>query len=138
MKEVAVDSNVVIAALLEEDEHHHQAINFVEELKARNMLFHASMLVPVEVCGVIIRRTKSPTRAYLIKREMEIWEREGYIKLYPVDKERMVRAEEISLKDEMKGHDAIIAGVAEELGVAILTFDEEMLKRFKGRIEPSA
>jgi len=91
------------------------------------------MLVPVEVCGVILRRTGSLARAHLAKREMESLTERGYVKLYPLDKERMTSAEEIALRDRLKGHDAVIAEVAEELKLAILTFDKEVSKRFKGK-----
>lgn len=133
MKEIAVDSNVLISALLEEEKRHDEAIKFIEGLRLKEYLFHISMLVPVEVCGVVLRRTKSLARAYLAKREIEGLADEGYMKLYPLDKERMTKAEEITLRDGLKGHDAVIAEVAEELELALLTFDKEILKRFKGK-----
>lgn len=133
MKEIAVDSNVFIGAWLKQYPHYGEAIKFIEGLRAGEYLFHISMLVPVEVCGAILRRTKSPARAYLAKREIESWTEEGYIKLYPLDKERMLRAEEIALRDGLRGHDAVIAEVAEELEMAFLTFDREILEHFKGK-----
>lgn len=133
MKEVAVDSNVFIGAWLKQYPHYGEAIKFIEGLRVREYLFHISMLVPVEVCGAILRMTKSPARAYLAKREIENWVEEGYIKLYPLDRERMLRAEEIALRDKLKGPDAVIAEVAEELEIEFLTFDKEISKRFKGK-----
>ena len=91
------------------------------------------MLVPVEVCSAILRRTKSITRAYLAKREIENLVGDGYIRLYPLDAGRMTKAQEIALRDELRGHDAVIAAVAEELELELLTFDREILKRFKGK-----
>ena len=133
MKEIAVDSNVLISAFLEEEKRHDEATKFIEGLRLREYLFHISMLVPVEVCGALLRRTKSLARAYLAKREIEGLTDEGYAKLYPLDKERMAKAEEIALRDGLKGHDAVIAEVAEELEVALLSFDKEILRRFKGK-----
>lgn len=133
MKEIAVDSNVFIAAWLKQDQYHSEAIKFVENLRAGECLFHVSMLVPVEVCSAILRRTKSLARAYLAKREIENWVGDGYISLYPLDGERMTKAQEIALRDELRGHDAVIAAVAEELELELLTFDGEILKRFKGK-----
>ena len=133
MKEIAVDSNVFVSALLKGEEHYDKAVNFVEGLRLGEYLFHISMLVPVEVCGVILRRTGSLAKAHLAKREMEGLTEQGYVKLYPLDKERMIKAEEIALRDRLKGHDAVIAEVAEELKLVILTFDKEILKRFRGK-----
>ena len=45
----------------------------------------------------------------------------------------MTKAQEIALRDELRGHDAVIAAVAEELELELLTFDREILKRFKGK-----
>ena len=132
MKEIAVDSNVFVSALLKGQEHYDEAVKFVEGLRLGEYLFHISMLVPVEVCGAILRRTGSLARAHLAKREMEGLTEEGYVKLYPLDKERMTKAEKIALRDRLKGHDAVIAEVAEELKLAILTFDKEVSKRFRG------
>jgi predicted nucleic acid-binding protein len=132
VKEIAVDSNVFVSALLKGQEHYGEAIKFVEGLRLGEYLFHISMLVPVEVCGAILRKTGSLARAHLAKREIEVLESEGYVKLYPLDKERMAKAEEIALRDRLKGHDAVIAEVAEELKLMLITFDNEILKRFKG------
>lgn len=133
MKEIAVDSNVFIAAWLKEDQYHNEAIKYVENLRAGQCLFHASMLVPVEVCSAVLRRTKSPARAYLAKREIENWVGDGYIRLYPLDGERMTKAQQIALRDKLRGHDAVIAAVAEELQLEFLTFDREILVRFRGK-----
>jgi predicted nucleic acid-binding protein len=130
--EIAVDSNVFVSALLKGEEHYDKAVKFVEGLRLGEYLFHISMLVPVEVCGVILRRTGSLGRAYLARREMEGLTKQGYVKLYPLDDERMTKAEGIALRDRLKGHDAVIAEVAEELELAILTFDKEVSKRFRG------
>lgn len=133
MKEIAVDSNVFIAAWLKQDQYHSEAIKFIEGLRVGEYLFHISMLVPVEVCGAILRRTKSLARAYLAKREIENWASDGYIRLYPLDGERMTKAQEIALRDELKGHDAVIAAVAEEFELELLTFDKEISKRFESK-----
>jgi len=133
VKEIAVDSNVLVSALLEQEEHHHEALKLIEGLRLKQYLFHISTLVPVEVCGAILRRTKSRASAHLAAREMEGLTDEGYAKLYPLDEERMAKAEEIALRDGLKGHDAVIAEVAEELEVALLTFDKEILRRFRAK-----
>ena len=128
-----MDSNVFIAAWLKQDEYHSEAMKFVESLLAGECLFHVSMLVPVEVCSAILRRTKSPAQAYLAKREIEKWVSDGYMRLYPLDAVRMAKTQEVALRDELRGHDAAISAIAEELDLELLTFDREILKRFKGK-----
>lgn len=86
----------------------------------------------MEVCSAILRRTKSPASAYLAKREIESWAEEGCLKLYAVNERRMKRAQQIILRDRLKGADAVIAEVAEELKIPLITFDEEILKRLSG------
>ncbi len=132
MREEVIDSNVFIAAFLKGDKHHNKTVPLIEDLHLGKQVFHVSMLVPIEVCGAIIRRTKSPIDAHIAKRDLELWVKEGKIKLYELDRQRMDKAAEIAVRDELKGADAIIAQVAEELKLPLRTFDGEFSKRFKG------
>jgi predicted nucleic acid-binding protein len=129
---MAVDSNIFVAAWLEQEPRYNEAIKLIHDLRAGDYVFHVSTLVPVEVCSAILRRTRSPARAYLAKRELENCVEEGYIKLYTLDEQRMNRAQGIVLRDRLKGADAIVAEVAEGLKVPLITFDQELSKRFKG------
>ena len=132
MKEEVIDSSIFVAAFLKGDERHDEAISLIEDLRSGNCLFHISMLVPIEVCGAIIRRTKSLIDAYMAKRNLELWVREEKIKLYELNRERMDKAAEITIRDRVKGADAVIAEISEELNIPLRTFDKEVSKRFKG------
>ena len=132
MIEEIVDSNVFIGALLNEDEHYTKAISLVEDLNDEKRLFHISMLVPAEVCGAIIRRTKSKTQAYCAKRTLDDWIKDGKLTLYELNQQRMDRANEIAIRDVLKGPDAVIVQISEELKLPLRTFDKELLERFKG------
>jgi predicted nucleic acid-binding protein len=63
VKGIAVDSSVFVTALLKGEKHHDESVKFIEGLRQGECLFHILMLVPVEVCGAIIRRTGSFARA---------------------------------------------------------------------------
>lgn len=132
MEEAVLDSSVLIAALRQEDFFHNKAIKLVEELDKGERLFHISTLVPVEVYSVIFKRTKSIAQANVAKQTLECWAKENKIKLYGLDEQRMNKVTQIIVRDNLELPDAIIAQVAEELGIPLITFDDKVLKRFKG------
>lgn len=132
MEEAVLDSSVLIGALREEDSFHNRAIGLIEELKKGKRLFHISTLVPIEVYAVILERTKSVTRANTAKEILEEWAREGKINLYTLDERRMNRVTKIVVRDNLELPDAIIAQIAEELRMPLITFDQKLAKRFRG------
>jgi len=58
------------------------------------------------------------------------WEQDGTLMLYPLDRNRMDHASDIALRYRLSGLDCVFAALAEELGIPIKTFDQEILDRF--------
>lgn len=90
------------------------------------------MLVVVEVCGAVRRETGKLTYAYEAKRTLEDWIKQGKIKLYELDKQRIDKAIKIAMRDGLKGSDAVIAQISEELNLPLRTYNGEFKNNFKG------
>ena len=59
------------------------------------------------------------------------WERQEKVVFYPLNRERMEAALRLADGNALRGADSIIAALAEELGIALKTYDNEILRRFQ-------
>lgn len=109
------------------------ALSYINGLENGKYTFHAPMLVPVEVAGVISRRDPLPNRLAILARWLRTtsdWEQVGKLILYPLDRRRMNDAVNITQQYRLRGPDSIIAVLADELGMPLKTFDREILARY--------
>ena len=139
-EDLVMDSDALLAAFIEGDEYHPEVAPFIQDLERGERLLHTSTLVPVEVCAAMVRRLRNEIGdqaaeefAGWVKYNIEEWSNTDKLKLYPLDNERMDKAGDLAIRDKLRGADAVIAQLAEELELAPLTFDKEILKRFKGK-----
>ncbi len=139
-KDLVMDSDALLGAFIEGDEHHPEVVQLIQDLEGGEALLHISTLVPVEVCAAVVRKLRNKIGdraaelfAKWVKKNIEDWINAGRLRLYPLDEWRMDKAGAIAIRDKLKGADSVIAEVAEELELALLTFDKEILKRFKGK-----
>ncbi len=90
------------------------------------------MLVIAELIGTMSRIPTANRLALLARTNQSLreWERSGKISLYPLDRERLELALTVAQRDRLRGADSVIAALAEELGLPLKTFDEEILNRF--------
>jgi len=139
-KDLVMDSDALLAAFIEGDEHHAEVARFIQDLERGEILLHIATLVPVEVCAAVVRKLRAKIGdsaaellATLVKRSIRDWINAGKLRLYPLDGWRMDKAGIIAIRDKLKGADSVIAELAEELEVPLFTFDEEVLRRFRGK-----
>lgn len=127
MKEIVLDSNVFIASLAKGDPNHQEAMRVIHEMESGKIRGFLPRLVPVEVCGAIARIFD---RKYAEKaRELLIlWRKERKIKLFDLDKNQQELAEEIAIKNRLKGADAIIIALSKDLNADLVTFDKELTR----------
>ncbi|MCH8744341.1 MAG: type II toxin-antitoxin system VapC family toxin [Chloroflexi bacterium] len=129
-----IDSSIIVSYLVESDSRHQMALSYFSGLENGDYSFHAPMLVPVEVAGVLGRREPLPNRlAILLRWQQTIsdWEEAGKITLYPLNRDRMNNAVNITQQNRLRGADSIVAGLAQELDMPLKTFDQEILQRFQ-------
>jgi predicted nucleic acid-binding protein len=133
MEHVVVDSSVLVASVLQGDAWNQQAQPYFSGLENGDYIFHLPMLVVVEVVAAISRRAPRGWQALLARarKSFNDWETGGKMALYPLDQDRMERATGIAQRYRLRGSDAVLAALAEELGTPLKTFDQELLDRFQ-------
>ena len=132
MEHIVVDSNVIVASFLEQEHSHRRGREYINTLESGDYLLHLPMLVVVEVMAAIGRRAQRNRPALLARawKSINDWERDRKIVLYPLDKDRMDKAVNTAERHRLRGSDAVIAALAEELDAPLKTFDTELLARF--------
>ena len=132
MAELVVDSNVLVASFLKEEAFHQEAQSYIAGLEAGEHVFHLPMLVVVEVAGAMSRRLQTNRFALMARARKSLtdWESGGKMRLYELNRPRMQSAILVAEQYHLKGPDAVIAALAEELDVSLKTFDKEILDRF--------
>ena len=132
MEHIVVDSSVLVASLLESEGFHLRARQYTDALENGDYTFHLPMLVAVEVTAAIGRRPQRNRHAILTAWQQSImdWERDGHLVLYALDRDRMDKAVNTAERHRLRGSDAVIAALAEELDMPLKTFDTEVLGRF--------
>ena len=128
MKGVVVDSNVFIASLIEGDKFYKASIDFIEKMNNEELIFHISMIIPIEVSCAIARRIGAKEA----KESEEIihnWIKEKKIVVYELNEKRMNESQNYGTKYKLKGMDAIIVQLALELNIPLITFDNEIIER---------
>jgi len=127
----------MVAYLLDSDEFHQRSRHYIEGLEKGDYTFHLPMLVAVEVMASVSRRPQMNRLAIINawQRTLLDWESGGKTILYPLDRNRMNNAANVAIRDRLKGSDAVIAALAEELDMPLRTFDSELQQRFS-RAQP--
>ena len=128
MKDVIVDSNVFIASLIENDTFHNEGIDIFEKMDMKELIFHISPIIPIEVSCAIARRIgiKEANESIEI---IQNWIKEKKICIYELNETRMLEAQNYGTKYSLKGMDAIIVQLALELNNPLITFDNEIIER---------
>lgn len=134
--EIVIDTNVFVVSLVDEsrlnEEEKRQrplAITYTDGLEKGDYLVHLPRIAIVEIVGVI-RRKAGEGRALVTKNRLEQWVSLGLIKLYDLDESRMRSATDLVIQHNLSGKrslsapDATFIGLAQELGVNVVTFEE--------------
>jgi len=128
VKGVVVDSNVFIASLIEYDKFYEASIDIIEKMNMEELIFHISMITPIEVSCAIARRigVKEANESSDI---IYNWIREKKVVAYELNEKRMSEAQNYGSKYKLKGMDAIIVQLTLELNIPLITFDNEIIER---------
>ncbi len=129
-----IDSSIIVSYLVESDQFHQMALPYINGLEAGDYAVHVPMLVPVEVIAAISRRDPLPNRLAIHLRWRQTisdWEEAGKITLYPLNRDRMNNAINITPQNRLSGADSVVASLAYELDMSLKTFDREILERFQ-------
>lgn len=130
MSDIVVDTNVFISSLIEKDPFHMDAMDFMGRVETGRCRAHISRIVVVEIAGAISRRIDDES-AREATEVMAGWITVGKVKTYDLNKKRMIRASEIAMEMKLKGMDAVVLQIADELKIPFKSYDKEMKKKIE-------
>lgn len=131
----ALDSSVLVASLIPSDKNNGIGKIVLKRLLDSNDLVYASVIVPVEVCAAVARRTRDRAVAKEVTEQMAKWIQLGRLHLLSLNFARMKKAQKLGMDCYTTGLDAIIAEVAEEKKIPLVTFDQELAERIVPRVK---
>ncbi len=135
-RDIVADTSLLTAYFWESDAFHQSAREFIADFDNGGYRLHLPMLVMVETISAIRRRYGQDwqTRVIEVYATIYEWERQGKVVFYPLNRERMEGALGLAEGIALRGADSIIAALSEELGIALKTYDNEILRRFQRAI----
>ena len=103
------------------------------ELDSGGHKLHLPMVVMVETISAIRRRLGQNWQTTVNDALATIyqWERQDKVVFYPLNRERMEAALGLAEGIALRGSDSIVAALSDELGIALKTYDNEILRRFQ-------
>jgi predicted nucleic acid-binding protein len=128
MKRLTIDSSVIISSLLENESRHDEAIQIWDAVIAGGDVAIMPYSVFVEVVAAIRRRTGSEELANEVKEELLKIENVSFVIL---DQRAAEDAADIAIQKSVRGMDALVMQTAKEYETELVTFDDEMMKKFQ-------
>ncbi len=129
---MVVDASVWVGYFVTNDAHHEVSRRWLRSQFAdHDQILHGPSLLLAEVAGAVSRRTRVRWLAGMIVREMlELPE----LELLRLDERLGMRAARLAGNLRLRGADACYVAVAEELGLPLVTWDDELLARASGAV----
>ncbi|MFO7447688.1 MAG: PIN domain-containing protein [Ignavibacteriaceae bacterium] len=125
-EDLTIDSSVIISSIITSEVTHLKALEIITSVIEKKQPVHFLFSVLVEVSGAIKLRTRSALVANEVRnRLLNI----PNIKFYELTAERSEKACLISIELGLRGMDAIIVQLSNELNTKLITFDAEILKK---------
>jgi len=128
MKRLTIDSSVIIASLLENESRHGEAMQIGDAVIVGGDVAIMPYSVFVKVVAAIRRRTGSEELANEVKEERLKIENVSFVIL---DQRAAEDAADIAIQKGVRGMDAPVMQTAKEYETELVTFDDEMMKKFQ-------
>jgi predicted nucleic acid-binding protein len=129
---VTLDANVWVAAMDPEDRFHDASIGLLSLCASRAFELHGPSLLVVEVGCAVARRTGSPAAGESAVRHLR---RHPTLTLHPMTDQIGALAAQLGTAYLLRGADAIYVATAATLGLPLVTWDEEVVRR-GGAVSP--
>ncbi len=121
-----VDASVWAGGLLPADAHFAASRHWLAERASAGDLLIGPILVLAEVAGAIACRTSD---AALADRTVQQMERMPSIRIMPVDNRLGQLAAQLAAACRLRGADAVYVALAHQLGIPLITWDDEQRTR---------
>ena len=123
---VVLDASVYVAMLKQDEPDHAASQQWYNDALASGTPLAAPLPFLAEVAGAISRSTSDTQLAEAVVTQIQVL---GVIELIPVNDLLGVRAAEIAARHRLRGCDALYVAVAEQLGGALVSLEQEQLER---------
>ncbi|MFH1562768.1 MAG: type II toxin-antitoxin system VapC family toxin [Nitrospirota bacterium] len=125
---LVIDSSVFVSAFREVEEKHKECKKLFEMIVEREYISVEPYSVLIEVSAAIKRRTGDKIFAHEVGKGLaEI----SSIHFFEIVKSRAEKASSIAIEVGLKGMDAIVVQIAEEMGAFLVSLDVEMMEKAK-------
>ena len=128
---MVVDASVWVSRLVPQDANHIASREWFTRQIAGGGLLIAPALLLAEVAAAISRRTGAPALAHQAVRDMQ---RLPMLRLVSVDQRLARQAAKLAADLGLRGADAVYVAAAQQLKVALITWDKEQQERAATRI----
>jgi len=135
MTDVVVDASVWVSRLVDGDVHHTRCREWMDNQATSGGLLIAPVLVLAEVAGAISRRTNRPSLAHQAMRGLQALPQ---LRLVSIDPALAELAAGLAGDHALRGADAVYVATASQLGLPLVTLDDEQLKRAKSIVTTSS
>lgn len=135
MTDVVVDTSVWVSRLVEGDVNHARCRVWLDNQATSGGLLIAPVLMLAEVAGAISRRTNRPGLAHQAIGGLRAIPQ---VRLVSVDPALADLAAGLAADHALRGTDAVYVATASQLGVPLITLDDEQLKRAKSIVMTSS
>lgn len=129
---VVLDASVWVARLVSVDAFHQSSKNWIEAQAERHVTLLSPALLLAEAAGAISRRTGDTG---LAKRAVQALEELPGLRLVEMERTLMKEAARLAAELGMRGADACYVALAAQLGLPLLTLDQEQRSRSAGVVE---
>jgi predicted nucleic acid-binding protein len=128
MKKLTIDSSVIIVSFLENESRHGEALRIWDAVIAGTDVAIMPYSVFVEVVAAVRRRTGSQELANEVKEELLKIDNVSFVIL---DQKAAEDAADLAIQKGVRGMDALVMQTAREYETELVTFDDEMMKKFQ-------
>jgi predicted nucleic acid-binding protein len=126
-----VDASVWVSRLVLQDAFHQASRRWLDEYTAGGGVLVVPVLLLPEVAGAIARRTGDPR---LGRRAVDGLLRLPVLRVVPLDRHLGEESARLAADLSLRGADAVYVGVARQLGIPLVTWDQEQQGRAGGVI----
>jgi predicted nucleic acid-binding protein len=123
---VVVDASVWVSLLMPQDVHHAASRLWLEDYISRGGLFTAPTFLLVEAAAALARRSQ---QAFPARQAVQYLTSLSLLHLVPVDTVLINDAIDAAINFRLRGGDAMYVGLAQQLGIPLISWDHEQLRR---------
>ncbi|MGH2562432.1 MAG: type II toxin-antitoxin system VapC family toxin [Thermomicrobiales bacterium] len=129
---IIVDASVWVSSIVVDDVNHAVSYAWAREWNLRGGEFAAPVLLLSEVAGSVARRHRLPGVG---QRALITMLRDPTLNLVEIDRELAASAAQLSARLLLRGADAIYVALALQLNVALITWDNEQIRRASNLVD---